>query len=1209
MLTALELYGFKSFPDRTRFEFPPGITVIVGPNGSGKSNIVDGIKWVLGEQSAKSLRGKEMADVIFKGTTGSGGRKPNNTAEASLFFDNTSRRLPLDSDEICITRRVYRSGEGEYQINGEPCRLKDIRNLVRGTGVGADAYSLIEQGKVDQLLQASPRERRAIFEEAAGISRFKAKKIEAERRLGRVEQNLVRLADIVEEVGDRYRKIQSQATKAAKYKKHTERLQALRTHVGAKDWRDFSKHLTEIEGEKNQFIEVKTENQELLSRLEQESRSQEVLLSEWSSKILEFQQTINELIQQITESQSNIALHQSRTDDLKVQASAQREILSRIDSKTEELLERFEASLQQMDSTKELCGTSEESLTATDAAVNALQGEIKALELAINQKKSSQTNINSLVSELGKQLSAAESRRTVTTATNEKLIKKMQQLESENAEKQRKLQEHLNAQQSLQNEAAAKDSALQDAQSSLQQLRGQLKEAGQQLSEKRRKQTGATERAEVIQELENRLEGVDSGVKELLEKTRTESDPWLQDIRGLVADVIKVNVQHAELVDLALGDFARCLIVEGPTLVDRLAAGQLKPSGRLRVIQLGNPPTLGTRPGVDLGNEEGVVGRLDQLVQVEPEYQPLAARMLGGTFLVKTLLDALRLLKKKPGLVRFVTLQAEILEADGTLIAGPKTAGSGIVSRRSELRALHREIHNRANQIREDAGLIEQLQQKADHFDAVVNGLLNENTELATRLNAKAAAANALEQQIQTLRAEQQQLKTETSDHEQEIQTLDLEIGKLKQSLTENESHLAQLESFLTQSEQQLSLHVENLNRDRQQQTTLKVQLAKAQQQHEDATQNNQRLQQQREENDQNTVSTRSTLAGMLWQQRSSGCEIKESTRSLTALETQRTGLDSELKQLTDQRGQADARRKEISGQLGEARSQAQNAKDRLHEIELRESQLSMERTQLAQRLLDDYAINVSELDTENSEIDEDRDAIDKEITDLRRKIGNIGSVNMDALVELEEMQQRFEALDAQYQDLVMAREALEKIIQKINNDSRRLFEETLQAIRSNFQILFRQTFGGGQADLVFDEDVDILEAGIDIMATPPGKPEFSNSLLSGGERALTAVSLLMAIFQFRPSPFCVLDEVDAPFDEANVGRFIDVLKSFLDWTKFVIVTHSKVTMTAATTLYGVTMQESGVSKKVSVRFEDVNEDGEISEDAINRDSGDEKVA
>lgn len=1209
MLTALELYGFKSFPDRTRFEFPPGITVIVGPNGSGKSNIVDGIKWVLGEQSAKSLRGKEMADVIFKGTTGTGGRRPNNTAEASLFFDNTSRRLPLDSDEIKITRRVYRSGEGEYQINGEPCRLKDIRNLVRGTGVGADAYSLIEQGKVDQLLQASPRERRAIFEEAAGISRFKAKKIEAERRLGRVEQNLVRLADIVEEVGNRYRKIQSQATKAARYKEYTERLQALRTHVGAKDWRDFSKHLSQIESEKQQLNETAVSNEEQLSELEQESREQEVRLSEWSGKILEIQKGINGLIQQITERQSNVALNQSRTDDLKVQESGQRDLLMRNDRKSDDLLARLTAAAQQMESTEQTCQSSEVTLRDTDTTVSTLHESISDLERQIHQKQATQSNINSLVSELGKQLSAADSRRAVTLSTNEKLLKQMTALALEKNQKQEKLELHQNNQQQLQNEAADKDSALQDARSNLQRLRGQLKEANHQLGEKRRKQTGATERAEVIQELENRLEGVDSGVKELLEKSKNGSEPWLRDIRGLVADVIKVNVQHAELVDLALGDFARCLIVEGPAVVERLASGELQPSGRVRLIQLANPPSLGTRPGLDLGNEPGVVGRLDQLVQVEPEYQPMAARMLGGTFLVKTLADALNLHKSKPGVVRFVTLQGEVLEADGTLIAGPKVAGAGIVSRRSELRALHREIHERANQIRDDSGAIEQLQAEVEKFDLAVKELLNENTEIATRLNAQAAAAQSLEQQIASLDTEKQRLERESHDHVNEIESLDTEIQKLQATLAENENQVGEIVTFLTASETQLEGWKAELVQAQQQQTTLKVQLAKAQQQREDAQNNHQQLQQQQDENAQALQATRSALAGMLWQQRASRREIFESNQALETLESQRSELDVELKQLTQQRNQSDARRKELVDQLNQARAEAQTAKDRLHEIELRESQLSMERAQLAQRLLDDYGINVSELDGESTEIDEDREAIDQEINDLRRKIGNIGSVNMDALLELEEMQQRFEALDAQYQDLVMARDALEKIIQKINNDSRRLFEETLQAIRANFQKLFRQTFGGGQADLVFDEDVDILEAGIDIMATPPGKPEFSNSLLSGGERALTAVSLLMAIFQFRPSPFCVLDEVDAPFDEANVGRFIDVLKSFLDWTKFVIVTHSKVTMTAATTLYGVTMQESGVSKRVSVRFEDVSEDGEISEDAIRRDSGDEKVA
>jgi chromosome segregation protein len=394
-----------------------------------------------------------------------------------------------------------------------------------------------------------------------------------------------------------------------------------------------------------------------------------------------------------------------------------------------------------------------------------------------------------------------------------------------------------------------------------------------------------------------------------------------------------------------------------------------------------------------------------------------------------------------------------------------------------------------------------------------------------------------------------------------------------------------------------------------QQQTQFKVQLAKSRQQYEDATSRVEQLKQLRDETRQIVVDTRTAIAGMLWQQRHSRREVAENSEQLSRLESRRQQLDTRLKQLVAQRNQADDERQQIAGRLNTVREELQQARDRLHEIDLRESQLSMERSQLSQRLQDDYGIDVARLDSGEAELTGDRESIDKEISDLRKKIGNIGSVNMDALVELEEMQQRFESLDAQYQDLVMAREALEKIINKINNDSRRLFEETLDAIRINFQKLFRQTFGGGNADLVLEEDIDILEAGIDIMATPPGKPEFNNSLLSGGERALTAVSLLMAIFQFRPSPFCVLDEVDAPFDEANVGRFIDVLKSFLDWTRFVIVTHSKVTMTAATTLYGVTMQESGVSKRVSVRFEDVNDEGEISEAAIKRDAGDEKVA
>ena len=330
--------------------------------------------------------------------------------------------------------------------------------------------------------------------------------------------------------------------------------------------------------------------------------------------------------------------------------------------------------------------------------------------------------------------------------------------------------------------------------------------------------------------------------------------------------------------------------------------------------------------------------------------------------------------------------------------------------------------------------------------------------------------------------------------------------------------------------------------------------------------------------------------------------EIKSASGSLETLVGQRDELTDLVNNLSRQRLEFDENRREFTLQLSAKRDELRQTQDRLHQAEMRTEQIMMQREQLAERMQDDYGINLAEIEEEPTDEEiAQREQVDAEITDLRKKIGTIGSVNMDALLELEELEERYTTMDEQYQDLVQAKDSLQRIITRIDADSRKLFVETLEAIRQNFQKLFRQTFGGGQADIILEEGVDPLEAGVEIIATPPGKPQFSNSLLSGGEKALTAVSLLMAIFQFRPSPFCVLDEVDAPFDEANIGRFIDVLKSFLGWTKFVIVTHSKKTMTAATTLYGITMQESGVSKRVSVRFEDVSEDGHISDEAIRR--------
>ena len=493
--------------------------------------------------------------------------------------------------------------------------------------------------------------------------------------------------------------------------------------------------------------------------------------------------------------------------------------------------------------------------------------------------------------------------------------------------------------------------------------------------------------------------------------------------------------------------------------------------------------------------------------------------------------------------------------------------------------------------------------------EAEVQNLISENTQLSQQLNDIAIRSEEIEKQKSEIKTKLKSVRSESSSTAHLLLTLATELTGNRSQLQENESKLEELnqiiianESSNTQLRSERSGVEANL-------TQAKVEFAKSEQQLQSLTQQQEQfattiaeLSEELERSQgQETADTQSLETARN--------QIDTATELLKSSESELAAVTAKLDRVNREKETYDTQRREIAGKLSQQRDELRTIEDQLHKAELKTSHLQMERTNLAERLEEDYGIEIAEL--EDVPTDEEamaqRESIDAEISELRKKIGAIGSVNMDSLAELEDLESRYNNMDEQYQDLVSAKQSLENIIQRINTDSRKLFVETLDAIRENFKTLFRQTFGGGKADIVLEEGVDPLDAGVEIIATPPGKPQFNNSLLSGGEKALTAVSLLMAIFQFRPSPFCVLDEVDAPFDEANVGRFIDVLKSFLGWTKFVIVTHSKKTMTAATTLYGVTMQESGVSKRVSVRFEDVGEDGKISDAAVNR--GEEDAA
>ncbi len=1211
MLKALELYGFKSFADRTRFEFPEGITVVVGPNGSGKSNIVDGIKWVLGEQSAKSLRGKEMSDVIFKGS-GQSGRKVMNTAEATLILDNLDRQLEVDAPEVHVTRRVYRSGEGEYLINGQPCRLRDIRDLFRGSGVGADAYSLIEQGKVDKLLQAGAKDRRAIFEEAAGISRFKAKKIEAQRRLERVDQNLLRLSDIVEEVENRLRSVRSQASKAKRYREYSDRLQQLRTDVGRTDWRRLTDRLDEIEAALKQTnLAVDSSNAQI--------ESVEARILESDTEVLGYGESIRTAEaksarnrEQIASLESQIQHQRTLAAELELDDMSRREQLATISGKAGDLQLQVRDAHQQADDASAARDKARARLDELDAARSESAAGLERLRRKIETLRQQYLETMRESTQLSNRVSSRRSEMAALESTSERC--------------RDRLEETTKALDAAQAELAVVEVQEADIDAQLADVSDRLEAAQVELTENRRlvarrqeeiavvqgQSSGVSHRIDVLVDLEQKLEGLPNGVKETLRHWQ-EGREGYENVHGLVGDVIDAKVELASLVDTALGDAAHLVIIDDDQMIGAMHAGELASTGRVGLVPLDFPALPHAFERLDFSSQEGVVGRADRLVATTAPYKRLISGLLGSVWFVDNLAVARRLAQSAPRGMVFITLDGEVAASHGAVFIGPRQTAGDIVSRRAELRALQQEKQHLEQRVVQFRRELSRLQENIDLQEVAARKLGDRHKEL----NGCIADLRVQTRSLKNRRDHTLKIR-DAADAEQEA--AETQHAEAKRDLEHAQTGFAELAKVLAQeelniddAEQKVELEDDAHECLAKDATTAEVEFARLDQRADATRTELLRYEEDQRERDRAVLEAREQMKAGRTRLAELNRGILDATSEIAILYVRKELVAAQIGEAVEARELRTRQRGELQTTQQDLRQQLRKDEARSHELQLNAGDIRHQRSTLAERLRDDYGIDVSllesELETANEEELSQREEIEEEILSLRRKLNNIGAVNMEALGELDDLESRFASLSSQNQDLIDAKESLERIIHKINADSRRLFAETLEAIRVNFQSLYRKAFGGGKADIVLEEGVDILEAGIEIIATPPGKPSFNNSLLSGGEKALTAVALLLAIFQFRPSPFCVLDEVDAPFDEANIGRFVDVLKDFLGWTRFVIVTHSKKTMTAATTLYGVTMQESGVSKQVSVRFEDVSDDGHIDPTAIKRPDDDGRAA
>ncbi len=1214
MLKRLELVGFKSFADKTVFEFGDGVTCIVGPNGSGKSNIVDAVRWILGEQSAKSLRGGEMADVIFNGSSS---RRSLGLAEVTMTFDNSKRQLATEADEVQITRRVYRTGEGEYLINGQIGRLKDIREMLLGSGLGNDDLCIIAQGKVDVLLQASNKDRRTIFEEAAGISRFKAKKIETLRKLERVDQNLARVKDIIEEVEKQLRSVKLQASKAQRYQEYTNQLKDLRVALGLTEYRDLT---NKLDAETQALETLKSELDQRAARAgacEAEAGRLEMWLADLDDQLHAEEASLGKMLQEIKSEETTSAHESALTADLEIELQETRHRLIQLTVLVRSLADTARGAedalrsvIVQADEHRKALQTQEASL---QAATNRL-GELNE-QIAANQAR----HLEEMRRSAHLQNEAVASKAQVDNLRRERdRLRHRSDVAAESlASIDLELQELLDAERSVVARWQNARNEISDQKVEQVRLRELLDRTQERISQVLQERSGLTSRIEVLEGLIRSHEGLGTGVREVIELVEKGEDAGWRSVIGMIADFLTVKREYAPLIDLALGDWAQRFVVRDMEPLDAALMARKTPlAGRVSFLPLGAIP----RPGDESRNpildalrsnqlfQVSMVSRLrdgesdnrprlvalaEQLVSCEhPELTDLPSQLLGRTLIVRDLAAARWIAPHAPGF-RLITLQGELLDSDGTITVGTHHAEAGILSRKSELRELREQLDTLNTRIADLEHDVKALRDRGHAIETAIN----EAQERVTVLNEQVID---LRSRIHRHQDRRQGLHDEVSVSRDEMQRIENEVQALEDAHRRSETQAAEAEALVQ------TLH----NRLHQADDEIRTREAERQQAQLAFTQANVLCAQVEER--LRGLEAQHQQAHRDWQERNG--ELARNQRNLQTLltrisDSQQAMLHASAKlahaflakenaqrriaEMTREREQKRLERTRLTQQAQSSRAEWRGHQESVHQRDLQASNLRHQRDTLTQRLREDYQIELAELLRQpppTSGPDDtlfDPQTAQVEIEELRKKLSRLGAVNMEALHELNELESRSTSLQAQFNDLNDAKKSLEEIIGKINVDSKRLFEETFVVVRTHFQELFRKLFGGGMADIVLEDENDVLESGIDIIARPPGKELRSISLMSGGEKTMTAVALLLAIFRSKPSPFCLLDEVDAALDEANIGRFTAVIKEFSSLSQFIVVTHSKKTMSAGDVLYGITMQESGISKQVTIRFED----------------------
>lgn len=1176
----LELLGFKTFADKTEVEFSPGITAVVGPNGCGKSNISDALLWVLGESNVRNIRGQRAVDVIFNGSEK---RKPLGMAEVSLTLDNTCGTLPVGFSEVTVTRRAYRSGEAEYFINKTRCRLKDIYELFLDTGIGREAYSMVTQGEIDAVLSAKPEDRRELFEEAAGVKKYRYRRQEALRKLEKTEANLHRVRDIMSEIGGQLEPLAQQAEQAKRYDQLQARLREIEIGLLIRDLHRFTASLAEVRQSKQDAAKQIELYDKQLADLEWEKDKHNTRLQEMEEEVESARRIHSNLAANVQRLESKSALLEERLRSAQTNRDRADDEISALERRIEETRERIQRLEREEAEYAEADRRVREQVEAKSAVLAELDSRYEEITRSVNDQKASYLE---LAKELAAKRNALQNSRDRVTQLEAALGKYAQEIESLNSQK-------LDAERLMQEsmvEAEAAKARIQELAAEIARLQDDRKNTESSLAEITRRQAetardaaSRASRLNTLKEMAEAHEGFYEGVRSVMAAQKAAK---LRGRFAVVADVLSVPKGYETAIETALGGSLQDIIADSVDQAkEAIAFLKANRAGRATFLPLDGMRPPGSEVRGRMDSRSGALGIAADLVGYDAKYDPAVRSLLGRTVVVDNIDNAVALSRQLSGWNKIVTLEGELIVPSGAISGGVgKSRGPGLLIRKQEIESLTAEI---AQLEREAAKLVEKqrsvessvadLRKHASNAEESLSEQRMVLVEQQKRADFASKEAERLGRQIDTMLVEKDEAELLRNEEAANIQRLQEQLQAAGKENTDLDQKVAGAEQDIEELQRSRSAEREELMR-------LNVELASC-------------------------VEKAAALRNNL---RESRTALNELTEALASRYSQVDGISVDVAALLDERNTVDAecqRQRELlqaaDARLNElvakrtaevekgaeidlrfreaGRMRNQLAQD-THDADVREARLEVQINQVSERLMEEYEVTVEQALAWPEEIEVERGTA-SEVSRLRREIKEMGPVNTGAIQEYERIKERWEFLTQQRTDLESARDQINSAIREIDENTRGLFMDTFNLVAQNFTVIFQRLFGGGKAELSLTDPDNLLETGINVTVQPPGKKLQDMSLMSGGERALTATALIFALLMAKPSPFVVMDEVDAPLDESNVERFAEVLKDFSKNSQFIVITHNRASMEAANSLYGVTMQEPGVSKLLSVKL------------------------